>query len=141
METRHEACSAEGQPRNILERDPNRFAARCLAPSRGSHRVIHSCYALWCVFSRAKRSASQNLRAEANDRAGRHRLGRVNDAPTWAAHSAPIRNKKRRCGSIIFINSKPRRGLPGRGESPLSGAVAPYVPTMGVVTGGELDHG
>jgi hypothetical protein len=71
----------------------------------------------------------------------RHRLGRVNDAPTWATHSAPIRNKKRRCGSIIFINSKPRRGLRGRGESPLSGTVAPYVPTMGIVTGGLLDNG
>jgi len=46
METRHEACSAEGQPRNILERNPNRFAGRCPALSRRRHRVIHSCYAI-----------------------------------------------------------------------------------------------
>jgi len=52
METRHEACSAEGQPRNILECNPNRFAARCLALSRQCHRVIHSCYAFWRVFGK-----------------------------------------------------------------------------------------
>jgi hypothetical protein len=27
-----EACLAEGQPRNILDHDPNRFAARCRVP-------------------------------------------------------------------------------------------------------------
>src|SRR4030081_3614327 len=52
METRHEACSAEGQPRNILECNPNRFAGRCPALSRRCHRVIHSCYAFWPIFRR-----------------------------------------------------------------------------------------
>jgi hypothetical protein len=50
METRHEACSAEGQPRNILDRNPNRFAARCPALSRRCHCVIHSCYAFRTHF-------------------------------------------------------------------------------------------
>src|SRR5215831_10400796 len=36
-----EACSAEGQPRNILEPNLNRFAARCPALSRQCHYVIH----------------------------------------------------------------------------------------------------
>src|ERR1700737_3371040 len=52
METRHEACSAEGQPRNILKRNPNRFAARCPALSRRRHPVIHSCYAFLRCFRR-----------------------------------------------------------------------------------------
>jgi len=51
METRHEACSAEGQPRNILDGNPNRFAARCPALSRRCHYVIHSCYAFSDVFA------------------------------------------------------------------------------------------
>jgi len=63
METRHEACSAEGQPRNILEGNPNRFAARCPALSRRCHCVIHSCYAFWCIFCRAGRSEPQICRA------------------------------------------------------------------------------
>ena len=50
METRHEACSAEGQPRNILKCNPTRFASRCPALSRHCHRVIHSCYAFWRDF-------------------------------------------------------------------------------------------
>ena len=41
----YEACSAEGQPYNILDGKLSRFAARCLALSRQRHRVIHSCYA------------------------------------------------------------------------------------------------
>jgi hypothetical protein len=41
----YEACSAEGQPHNILDGKLNRFAACCLALSRQRHRVIHSCYA------------------------------------------------------------------------------------------------
>src|ERR1700688_1416583 len=52
METRHEACSAEGQPRNILECNPNRFAGRCPALSRHGHCVIHSCYAFLAHFNR-----------------------------------------------------------------------------------------
>ena len=50
METRHEACSAEGQPRNILATISNRFAGCCRVLSRGRHGVIHSCYAFWSVF-------------------------------------------------------------------------------------------
>jgi len=50
METRHEACSAEGQPRNILDCNPNRFAGRCPALSRCCHCVIHSCYAFFDAF-------------------------------------------------------------------------------------------
>jgi hypothetical protein len=55
METRHEACSAEGQPRNILKGNPNRFAARCPALSRRCHYVIHSCYAFSDVFAEFSR--------------------------------------------------------------------------------------
>ena len=40
-----EACLAEGQPRNILDRDPTRFAARCRVPSWRCHHVIHNYYA------------------------------------------------------------------------------------------------
>ena len=40
-----EACLAEGQPRNILDHNPTRFACRCRASSWRCHRVIHSCYA------------------------------------------------------------------------------------------------
>jgi hypothetical protein len=40
-----EACLAEGQPRNILNDDPSRFAGRCRVPSWRCHHVIHSCYA------------------------------------------------------------------------------------------------
>jgi hypothetical protein len=36
-----EACLAEGQPRNILDSNPNRFAARCRVLSRRRHHVIH----------------------------------------------------------------------------------------------------
>ena len=39
-----EACLAEGQPHNILNCNPNRFAARCRVLSRRRHHVIHSCY-------------------------------------------------------------------------------------------------
>src|ERR1700719_3228187 len=52
METRHEACSAEGQPRNILKCNPSRFAGRCPALSRRCHRVIHSCYAFLSAILR-----------------------------------------------------------------------------------------
>jgi hypothetical protein len=40
-----EACLAEGQPRNILNDNPSRFAGRCRVPSWRCHHVIHSCYA------------------------------------------------------------------------------------------------
>jgi hypothetical protein len=40
-----EACLAEGQPRNILDHNPNRFAACCRVLSFRCHHVIHSCYA------------------------------------------------------------------------------------------------
>src|SRR5258705_13183760 len=46
---------------------------------------------------------------------------RVNDAPTLAAHSFPAGKS----GSpLAFINSKPRRGLGRRGETPLRAAAA-----------------
>lgn len=41
-ETRHEGCSAEGQPRNILRRKLSRFAGDCPAQSHPCHHVIHS---------------------------------------------------------------------------------------------------
>src|SRR3954453_21479286 len=41
-ETRHEGCSAEGQPRNILDDKLSRFARFCPALSHPCHRVIHS---------------------------------------------------------------------------------------------------
>ena len=41
-----EACLAEGQPRNILDHDPSRFAGPCRVPSWRCHHVIHSCYAV-----------------------------------------------------------------------------------------------
>jgi len=37
-----EACLAEGQPHNILDDNPNRFAARFRVLSCDRHRVIHS---------------------------------------------------------------------------------------------------
>ena len=40
-----EACLAEGQPHNILDHNPNRFAVRFRVLSCRYHRVIHSCYA------------------------------------------------------------------------------------------------
>jgi hypothetical protein len=40
-ETRHEGCSAEGQPRNILDGKLSRFAQLCPASSHPCHRVIH----------------------------------------------------------------------------------------------------
>ena len=40
-----EACLAEGQPRNILDDNPSRFARSCRVPSWRCHHVIHSCYA------------------------------------------------------------------------------------------------
>lgn len=40
--TRHEGCSAEGQPRNILDDKLSRFGAGCPALSHLRHRVIHS---------------------------------------------------------------------------------------------------
>ena len=66
-----EACLAEGQPRNILGCNPNRFGARCPALSPCCHRVIHSCYAFFRIFSHATRSAPQKSARVANDRASR----------------------------------------------------------------------
>ena len=40
-----EACLAEGQPRNILDDNPTRFAGPCRVLSWRCHHVIHSCYA------------------------------------------------------------------------------------------------
>ena len=40
-----EACLAEGQPHNILDDNPTRFAGPCRVPSWRCHHVIHSCYA------------------------------------------------------------------------------------------------
>jgi hypothetical protein len=57
-----EACLAEGQPRNILEHNPNRFAARCRVLSRRCHHVIHSCYAFEMLF-RENFAASPPARA------------------------------------------------------------------------------
>src|SRR3981081_2146712 len=68
METRHEACSAEGQPHNILEYNPNRFAGRCPALSRRCHRVIHSCYAFWPIFCRGNALRIAKSSRAANDR-------------------------------------------------------------------------
>jgi len=42
---------AEGQPRNILDSNCNRFAGDCRVLSRRRHHVIHSCYAFWSDFS------------------------------------------------------------------------------------------
>jgi hypothetical protein len=57
-ETRHEGCSAEGQPRNILDDKLNRFAPLCPAPSHLRHRVIHSCCAVSGDFGRRIRFAA-----------------------------------------------------------------------------------
>ena len=76
METRHEACSAEGQPHNILEHNPSRFAARCPAPSRQCHRVIHRCYAIWACFSPREALANRILlRRERSARCHQPRQG------------------------------------------------------------------
>src|SRR6516165_7913063 len=64
--TRHEACSAEGQPRNILRTKLNRFAARCPALSRHCHCVIHSCYAFAGDFCARIRLAATQPRAGLN---------------------------------------------------------------------------
>jgi hypothetical protein len=69
----------------------------------------------------------------------RRRVVRVNDAAISAADLAPIRNRPRRRGRAIFINSKPSRGLRDGGESPLSGAAAFYR-AMGIVMGGLFDN-
>jgi len=83
METRHEACSAEGQPRNILEGNPNRFAARCPALSRRYHRVIHSCYAFCCIFCRARRSEAQICRAADDRTASAGLMKRQRSSTLW----------------------------------------------------------
>ena len=41
---------AEGQPRNILDHHPTRFASGCRVPSWRCHHVIHSCYAFLMRF-------------------------------------------------------------------------------------------
>jgi hypothetical protein len=122
METRHEACSAEGHPCNILDRNPNRFAARCPALSRQCHRVIHSCYALLTLFRRTTRAAAQKSAPRASDRGVRIRF-RVNDERMPAAQSASIRNSGAETAAIFMI-SKPRHRLLLCGESPLSGTAA-----------------
>jgi len=43
--------------------------------------------------------------------------------------------------TAVFINSKPSYVLPRAGESPLSGAVASWAATMGIVMGGLFDNG
>jgi hypothetical protein len=123
METRHEACSAEGQPRNILDRDPNRFGGRCPALSCRCHRVIHSCSAFFAHFSpRGAPMRRENPQRRLNQDAPRDRL-RVNGA---AKSAARLHQSGTAAGELaaIFTISKPRHGLPARGESPLSGGAA-----------------
>src|SRR2546430_11801537 len=121
METRHEVCSAEGQPRNILECNPNRFAACCPALSRRCRCVIHSCMQFRRVFTAAMPKIARRERL--------HRPSRVNDAPMQGLHFVSIRIMR------IFMISKPLRGLLRAGESPLSGAAALYPYITGIVMG------
>jgi hypothetical protein len=97
METRHEACSAEGHPCNILDRNPNRFAARCPALSRQCHCVIHSCYAFLTLFRRTTRAAAQKSAPRAGDRGFR----------------IPSGLTMRQCRRRICIDPKQRRGTCG----------------------------
>src|ERR1700743_3307643 len=117
METRHEACSAEGQPRNILtsiRTDSQAAAPRChVAVIALSTDVAHF-YAISHRISPARRLevASRGAIGAAGDR--------VNGTP-----------KRRRICSVLeqaglspFINSKPRCGMPRAIESPLSRMIA-----------------
>jgi hypothetical protein len=92
-----EACSAEGQPRNILECNPNRFAGRCLAPSRQCHCVIHNSYAFWMRFCRCDApGAAKNPRAASS----RQRRVRVNDAATRPRICIDPNRRGRQAGTI-----------------------------------------
>ena len=87
---------AEGQPHNILDHNPNRFAARFRVLSCRCHRVIHSCYAISTRFF---------IKTTSRPAASRARV-MLNGGKTRA----------------LFINLKPRFALHGTGESPLSAA-------------------
>jgi hypothetical protein len=91
--------------------------------SRACHRVIHSCYAFWSIFRRCEALRAEKILIHANDRSSRatpagltmrQRGGGFCIDPEQAEGDAPA----------IFINSKPQRRLPRRGESPLSGVAA-----------------
>ena len=117
METRHEGCSAEGQPRNILECNPSRFAGRCPALSRRCHCVIHSCYGfLSAVLRKSSRAIDASPPATTPDQTAPHhgRLRfRVNEAPmrglmlrpsgTAAAHLHDFKTTVRIAGSAVRV--------------------------------------
>jgi hypothetical protein len=110
-----EACLAEGQPHNILDHNPNRFAARFRVLSCRCHRVIHSCYAFRGGFS------------------SKRRLLRPHHA------RAPCLTAGKR--AALFINLKPRFGLRGTGESPLSAAGAICLPRQRGLSRGMPEGG
>jgi hypothetical protein len=162
METRHEACSAEGQPRNILEYNPNRFAARCLALSRHCHRFIHSCYAFlprfWKItllHTGARPGAIEfSTRMDRPDlarsspktvsgTAAAHAIEppappvRVNDAPTRAAQSASIRNRSGHGAPRFSLIQNHTADCADHGERPLSDVAACCAHPMGIVMDGQ----
>src|SRR6185437_14342457 len=128
METRHEACSAEGQPRNILasiRTDSQAAAPRCHAA------VIALSTAVVRFFTISHRFGQQRPLLAAS------RVAAVRDAAGLTRRQRDVRN----CSGLAqaraffaFINSKPRHGLPRAIESPLSREVALWVrKTTGMV--------
>ena len=143
METRHEACSAEGQPRNILECNPNRFARRCPALSRMCHCVIHSCYVFLRLFreislscpghppSFQERSIAGSSRSSRGRASGDDAMHAAQDVGSVLAGlttrqrgGAVCNDPEQRAG--VFMISTPRQRLLRRSESPLSAPAAPY---------------
>src|SRR5690349_16713754 len=113
METRHEACSAEGQPRNILEHNPNRFAARC--PHRHATVIPLSTVVMrFCLLFTAPRAVATMFDAQVLCRPP----ARVNDVPSQARAIPPDQRR------APFMNSKPKHRLLLRSESPLSDTAA-----------------
>lgn len=84
-ETRHEGCSAEGQPRNILDDKLSRFAALCPALSHPCHRVIHSSDAFSGDFGSRIRIAASRRPSPPTSLTIRQPPGAVHESKTKGA--------------------------------------------------------
>jgi hypothetical protein len=79
------------------------------------------------VFAGAMRPAPQNSSDVASDRALRIVRSGLTMRQRAGGFCVDPEQASRQAGDpVIFINSKPRRRLPRRGESPLSGGTASY---------------
>jgi hypothetical protein len=107
------------------------------ALSRRCHRVIHSCYAFWRVFTPADAvCGGKNPRAPPIVAPAR-RLGTVNDA----AICRRILHRSGTAAAYLHDFKTTGRGLLRGGESPLSDVAAPYLEeTTGIVMGGMFDN-